>query len=183
MRQASALARHKHTCVSLRFLKETCSGEKNCCVLTPRAHLDLFPCANRPAHATTLLHSHAFSTLGSHSEMTHVPANKLPCSRAGSTLGSPSVRKKTCSCDNTAAFASCEHTWISLRAQKNLFRRKDRCVLTSRAHLGLAPCANRPVHATALLRSYAASTLGSRSVRIETCSIEKTPAISRCPPR
>ena len=29
-----------------------------------------------------------------------------------------------CSCDKTAAFACCEHTWISLRAQRDMFRRK-----------------------------------------------------------
>ena len=53
--------------------KKTCSGKTNCCALTPRAHLDLSPCAS---NKTRLLRSHARSTFGS-----------LP------------VRKRTCSCD------------------------------------------------------------------------------------
>ena len=47
-----------------------------------------------------------------------------------------------CSCDNTAAFARHRHTWISLRAQRDMFRQKN------------------------LMHSHAASTLGSRSVRL-----------------
>ena len=39
------------------------------------------------------------------------------------------------SCDKTAALARHKHTWISLRAQRDMFRRKDCCVLTPRAHL------------------------------------------------
>ena len=61
-----------------------------------------------------------------------------------------------CSCDNTVAFARCEHTWIYLRAQKGMFRRKD------------------------LLRSHAASTLGSHSVRKQTCSCDNRAAFARC---
>ena len=110
---------------------------KNCCVLTPRAHLNLFPRANRHVHATALLHSHAVST-----------------------LGSLSVRKETCSGEKAAAFARREHTWISLRAQRDTH-----------------------VPAKWLLRSHTASTLGSLSVRRETCSIDKTAAISRWPPK
>ena len=129
---------------------------QDCCARTPEAHLDLSPCANR-----------------------HVPAKRLLRSHAASTLGSLSVRKQTCSCDNTAAFARCEHTWISPRAQRHMFRRKDCCFLTPGAHLHLSPCARRPVHATTLLRSHAVSTLGSLSVRKDTCSSEKTAAFSR----
>ena len=33
-----------------------------------------------------------------------------------------------CSCDKTAALARHTHTWISLRAQRNMFRQKDCCV-------------------------------------------------------
>ena len=59
-----------------------------------------------------------------------------------------------CSCDKTAALARHKHTWISLRAQKDMFRRK-------------------------LLRSHATSTLGSLSVRKKTCSGKTTAAFSR----
>ena len=123
---------------------------------SPSAHK-----AQRDVHATGLLRSHATSTLGS-------------CS----------VRKETCSIERTAAFLRREHTWISVRAQaRTHVHAIDCCVRTPQAHLDLALCAKRHVPAKRLLRSHAASTLGSRSVRKETCSIEKTAAISRCPPR
>ena len=173
--KTAALAHHKHTWISLRAQRDM-FRRKDYCVLTRRGHLDLFPCANRHVHATTLLRSHAASTLGSHS-----------------------VRKKTCSGDNTVARARCEHTWISLRAQRGMFRRnsrrkhtwislraqrdmfhrKDCCVLTPRAHLDLAPCAKRHVGSKRLLRSHATSTLGSLSVRRETCSGKATADFSR----
>ena len=105
--KTAALARHEHTWISLRAQGDM-FRRKDCCILTPRARLDLSPCANRHVHchATTLLHSHAVST-----------------------LGSLSVRKETCSREKTAAFSRREHTWISLRAQKDMFHRKDCCVL------------------------------------------------------
>ena len=132
---------------------------KDCGVLTPRAHLDAFPYT-------------------------------------------------TCSCDNTAALARCEHTWISLPAQRdrhvpakrlrrshaastlgclsvhNMFMRQHCCVRTLWAHLDPShldafPCASRHVHAITLLRSHAVSTLGSLSVRRETCSGKKKAAFSR----
>ena len=124
----------KSTLGSLSVRKGTCSREKDCCVLTP--HLDLFPCANRHLHATTLLHSHAVSTFGSLSVRREACSGKRNC-----CVLTPGV-------DNTAAFARCEQTWISLRAQRSMLHRKDCCVLTP-------------------------STLGSRSVRKETCSGEK----------
>ena len=46
-------------------------------------------------------------------------------SRAAGTLGSHSVRNETSSCDKTAAFSRRKHTWISLRAQRDMFLRKD----------------------------------------------------------
>ena len=151
----AAFARREHTLISLRWQKDM-FRRKDCCVLTPPAHLDLSPCARRPVHATTLLPSHAVST-----------------------LGSPSARKETCSGETTAAFSRREHTWISLRAQRDMFHRKDCCLLTPRAHLDLSPCARRPVHATTLLPSHATSTLGSLSVRKETCSGKTAVALSR----
>ena len=100
-----SLAHHKHTWICLPAQRDM-FRRKDCCVLTPRAHLDLVPCANRPVHATTVLRSHATST-----------------------LGSLSVRKETCSGKTTAAFSRREHTWISLRAQRDTFHRKDCCDL------------------------------------------------------
>ena len=174
----------------------------NCCILTPRAHLDLFPCANRHVHATTLLHSHAVSTLGSLSVRNETCSGeiKLLHSHAASTLRSLSVRKQTCSCDNTSAFARCERTWISLRAQRGMFHRKDCCVLTPRAHLHLAPCAKKHVPPRAhldlspcasrktcscdrLLRSHATITLGSLSVHKETYVPEERLLRSRAAPQ
>ena len=118
---------HPHTGHKEMFMPQ------DCCARTPQAHLDLAPCAKR-----------------------HVPAKRPLRSHAASTLGSHTMRKQTCSGDNTAAFSRREHTWISLRAQ-----------------------ARRHVPSKRLLRSHAASTLGSLSVRKETCSIEKTAAFSR----
>ena len=142
---------HPHTRHREMFMRQ------DCCTRTPQAHLDLSLCANRHVHATTLLHLHAVST-----------------------LGSLSVRKQTYSCDNTAAFARCEHTWISLRAQRDMFRRKDCCVLTPRAHLDLSPCeSTKTCSCDRLLRLHATSTLGSLSVRKETCSGKTTAAFSR----
>ena len=97
-------------------------------------------------------------------------------------LGSPSahrVQRDACSCDKTAALACHRHTWIFLHAQTDMFWCKDCCDLTPRAHLDLFPCANRHVHATTLLHSHAVSTLGSLSVRKQTCSGAKTAAFSR----
>ena len=116
--KTAALARHKRTWISLRAQRDM-FWRKDCCNLTPRAHLDLFPRANRHVHATTLLHSHAVSTpgfLSVHKETCSIEKTAA-LSRREHTWISLSVRKKTCSCDNTAVFARCEHTWISLRAQ------------------------------------------------------------------
>ena len=68
---------------------------KDCCVLTPRAQLDLARCAKR-----------------------HVPSKKLLHSHAADTLGSLSLRKQEdMFMRQTAAVARCEHTWISFRAK------------------------------------------------------------------
>ena len=89
-------------------------------------------------------------------------ATTLLYSQAVSTLGSHSVRKETCSGEKTAAFSRREHTWISFSAQKDMFHRKGCCVRTPLGHLDLSS-AKRHVPAKRLLRSHAASTLGSRS--------------------
>ena len=127
---------HLHTKHKEMFMRQ------DCCACTPQAHLDLSPYAKR-----------------------HVPAKKLLRSHAASTLGSLGVRKQTCSCDNTAVSARCEHTWSSLRAQKDMFRRKNCFILTPGAHLDLALCAKRNVPSKRLLRSHSAGTLGSLCVR------------------
>ena len=54
---------------------------------------------------------------------------KLLRSRAAGTLGSHSVRNETSSCDKTAAYSRRKHTWISLRAQRDMFLQKDCGVL------------------------------------------------------
>ena len=145
-----------HLIESLSVLKET-FRRKNCCVLTPGAQLDLSPCARRPVHATTLLRSHAVSTFGSHS-----------------------MRKEACSGKATATFSGREHTWISLRSQRDMSHRNDCCALTPRAHLDLSPCASKKTcSCDRLLRSHATCTLGSLSVRKETCSDKTTAAFPR----
>ena len=108
-----------------------------------------------------------------------------PCSvrhqsnSCASTPASPatwiSMRTKSterCSCDKTAALARHKHTWIALRAQRDMFRQKDCCALTPRAHLDLSPC----FQATTLLRLHAVSTLRSPSARKPTCSGKTTDA-------
>ena len=119
---------HPHTRHREMFMRQ------GCCFLTPRAHLDLSPCTRRPVHATTLLHSHAVNTLGSHS-----------------------VREQEdMFMRQTAAFSRREHTWISLRAQRRMFHRKDFCVLTPQAHLDPPPCASKKTSSfDRLVRSHA----------------------------
>ena len=140
---------HPHTRHREIFMRQ------DCCARTPQAHLALSPCAKR-----------------------HVPAKRLLRSHAASKLGSRSVREEKCSSEKTAAFPRCEHTWISLRAQRDMFMRqtaafahhkhtwislraqsnmfRQSCFLTPRAHLDLAPCAERHVPSKRLLRSRAA---------------------------
>ena len=72
-------------------------------------------------------------------------------------------------------------TWTSIMINKQVHATKICCVLALRAHLDLTPCVMRHLHVTRLLRSHAASTLGSLSVRKETCSCEKIVLISRRP--
>ena len=165
---------------------------QDCGARTPQAHLDLSPCAERHVPAKTLPRSHARSTVGSLAvRKKAVHATALLRSHAVTTVGSRSVRKqedmfmhKDC-----AAFSRCEHTWISLRAQRNMFsiektaalsrrtwislleqaRRQvhatDCCARTPQAHLDLSPRAQRHVPAKQLLRSHEAGILGSLSVR------------------
>ena len=75
-----------------------------------------------------------------------IPATWIPMRTQGT---------ERCSCDKTAAFARHKHTWMSLRAQRDMFRQNNCCVLTPRAHLDL-------------------------SVHKKTCSCDNTAAFARC---
>ena len=113
LRQTAAFARHKHTWISLRA-----------------------PCAKRHVPAKRLLRSdsHAVSTLGSLSVRKHTcSCDRLLRPHAVTALVSHSVRKEACSGEKTAAFSRREHTGISLRAQRDMFHRKDCCDLELRS--------------------------------------------------
>ena len=250
---AAALARHEHTWICLRAQKDM-FRRKDCCILTTVESLSVrkqtCSCDNTAAfapreHTWISVRKKTFSgeeaaafsrhnTLGSLSvrKQEDMFMRHAAAFARHNTLGSVSVRKETfsdekaaafsrrehtwisllakntCSCDNTAAFARCEYTWIPLHPQRSMFRQNDCCVLKPRAHLDLSLCASKKTsscdtllrsHATThldlslcakrhvaakrLLRSHAASTLGSRSVRKETCCGKTLAAISRCPPR
>ena len=107
--------------------------------------------------------------------------------------------------EKAAAFSRREHSWISLRAQaRRHVHATDCCVLTPQAQLDLSPCAKRrfwrkkcciltpgaqldlsrcaskkTCSCDRLLHSHATSTLGSLSVRKQTCSGKTTAAFSR----
>ena len=123
-REIPPLNLHPHTRHTEMFMRQ------DCCACTPQAHLDLSPCAKRHVPAKKLLRSHAWSTVGSLS-MRKKPVHTTTRlrSHAVTTLGSHSVRKETCSGKTTAAFSRQEHSWISLRAHRNMFHRKDSCDL------------------------------------------------------
>ena len=153
---------------------------QHCCARTQQAHLDLLPRAKNMFRRQKLLRSYAAGTLES----------------------SP-VHKHTCSCDNAAAFARNERTWIFYVHKETCSGDNYSCISTPRAHVGLPPYAqNRSCDNTAalalcdctwiprrapkkhvpakkLLRSHAACTLGSCSVRKQTCSFEKMAVFSR----
>ena len=164
--KTAALTRHKNTWISLRAQRDV-FRRKDSCVLTPRARCDFAPCANRHVPAKRPLHSHAVSTLGSLSVRKKTCfGEQLLGSHAANTVGSLSVRKETCSIEKAAAFhVASTLGYRSVRKQKVLFMRQHGCVRTPQAHLDLTPCANRHVPAKRLLRSQAARSLGSRSVR------------------
>ena len=123
-----------------------------------RKHVDLSPCAQN------MFLQNDCCDLAPPDGLMHT---KMLRFRHGGTFGSQSTRKKT---------------WISIMTNKHVHAIKNCCVLALRAHGDLTPCALRHLHATRLLCSHAASTLGSPSVRKETCSCEKTVAIS-CRPQ
>ena len=104
---------------------------KDCCNLTPRAHLDLAPCAEDMFHRKDccILTLRAYLDLSPCAMKTTCSCDRLLHSRAVSTLISHSVRKETCSGKTTAALSRREHTWISPRVQRDMFHRNDCCDL------------------------------------------------------
>ena len=163
-RKVAAFSRREHTWISLRAQRDM-FHRKDCCVPTPPAHLDLSPCASRKTCSCDRLlrfarHNHTWISLRAQRDMFHRKDCCVPTPPAHLDLP-PCASRKTCSCDRLLRFARRKHTWISLRAQRDMFRQNDCCVLMT----------------------HAASTLLSRCVRKETCSIEKTVAMTRCPPK
>ena len=77
-----------------------------------------------------------------------------------------------CSCDKTAALARHRHTWISLRAQRDMFRRNSCCILTPH-HTWISLRAQSDVSIEILLRSH------SPCASKKTCSCDKTAALAR----
>ena len=128
--KTAALARHKHTWISLRAQRDM--FWRSCCVLTPGAQLDLSPCARRLCHCdNTAAFARCEHTLVSLSAPRGTFRRKDCCVltlRANLDL-SPCASKNTCSIEKTAAFARHKHTWISLPAQRDTFHRKDCCDL------------------------------------------------------
>ena len=171
------------TWISLRAQARRHVHATDCCGCMPQAHLDLSPCAKRHVHATDCCgcmppaHLDLFPCA---SKTKTCSCDRLLRSHAVSTLGSRSVHRETCSGEKTPAFSCREHSWISLRAQENLFMRQHCCARTPQAHLDLSPCASKKTcSCDRLLRVHATSTLGSLSVRKQTCSGKTTAACSR----
>ena len=126
MRKSAACARCEHTWISLRAQRGM-FRQKDCCVLTPRAQLDLSPCAMR--HVPSERQPRAHLDLSPCASKNTCSCDRLLRSHAASTVGSLSVRTETCSGKTTVAFSRREHTWISRRAQRDMFHRKDCCDL------------------------------------------------------
>ena len=105
--KTAAFSSREHTWISLRVQATRHVHATGCCVRTPHAR-----------------------TLGSISVLKQTsPAKRLLRTYAASTLGSRSVLKETYSGKTTAAYSRREHTGISLRAQGDMFHRKDCCDL------------------------------------------------------
>ena len=157
-------------------------------------HTELFVDACSVRHQGNCARAHAKSPpLGSpsaHKAQRYVHATRRRYARTPQAHLDLSEREETCSGEKAAAFsrrehtwisfraqtnmfmrqhaatfARCEQTWISLRVQRDMFRRKGCCVLTPRAHLDLFPCANRHVPAKRLLRSDAADMFHRKDCR------------------
>ena len=186
MRQdCCALTPQAHTWVSLRAQRDM-FRQINCCVLAPRAHLDLFACANRHVlcdnTAAFARCEHTWISLRAQRDMFRLIDSCVLTPGAHLDLA-PCAKRHVASKGFLRSHSASTLGHFSVRKQEDMFMRQHCCVHTTLAQLDLSPCAKRHVPANRLLRSHAASTLGSCSVRKETCSIEKTAAISRCPPR
>ena len=103
--------------------------QNDCCDLAPPDGL-MHTKMLRFRHGGTWIAIHAQEDMDlNHDQQTRSCDKKLLRSRAAGTLGSHSVRNETFSCDKTAVFSRRKHTWISLRAQRDMFLRKDCCDL------------------------------------------------------
>ena len=127
---------------SLRLEFSACAkrhhATDNNCGPAPQAHGSLSMRTQNPAPPDGLMHTKIPAWIAIHAQedmdlnrdqQTSSCDKKLLRSSAASTLGSHPVRKETSSCDKTAAFSRRKHTWISLRAHRDMFRQKDCCDL------------------------------------------------------
>ena len=105
--------------------------QNDCCDLAPPdrlMHTKMLRFRQSRGHTWIAIHAQEGMDLN-HDQQTSSCDKNLLRSRAARTLGSHSVRNETSSCDKTAAFSRRKHTWIPLRAQRDMFLRKDCCDL------------------------------------------------------
>ena len=155
------------------------------------AHRDMFlqnDCCDL-APPDTLMHTKMLrfrpgGTLGTedmdlnHDQQTSSCDKKLLRSHAAGTLGSHSVRNETSSCDKTAAFSRRKHTWISLRAQRDMFLRKDCCDSRRPQYRGLVIQRPDPV-STVVTRAHVRPLLSREPV---TRNLVTAPLLTDCRP-
>ena len=89
--------------------------QNDCCDLAPPDRL----MHTKMLHTWIAIHAQEDMDLN-HDQQTSSCDKNLLRSRAAGTLGSHSVHNETSSCDKTAAFSRRKHTWISLRAQRDI---------------------------------------------------------------
>ena len=121
---AAAFARCEHTWISLGAQRDMCR-RKDCCVLTPRAHVDL-------AQETCSIEKTAAFSRREHSWISLRAQARRHVHATDCCVRTPQAHldlSPTCSVKTTAAFSRREHTWISLRAQGDMSHRKDCCDL------------------------------------------------------
>ena len=145
----------------MRRLRFDLRTRRNCGIFSVRKEISCDQKRLRSRTASTWISFHAHRDMFLQNDCCDLAPHdrlmrtKMQPFRHGGTLGSQSTRKKT---------------WISIMINKQVHAIKNCCALTLRAHLDLTLCAMRHLHATRQLRSHAASTRGSFSVRKETCS-------------
>ena len=100
--------------------------QNDCCDLAPPARLMHTKNAAFSPWGHTWIAIHAQEDMDlKHDQQTSSCDKKLLRSRSA---GSHSVRNETSSCDKIAAFSRRKHTWISLRAQRNMFLRSPQYI-------------------------------------------------------